>query len=45
MSDQPNNSVPGDEIEDDMPVEIHPCGDIFDAGDSVVVTDADKDRG
>jgi hypothetical protein len=41
MSEEPLSSTPDDEIDDEMPVEVHPCGDIFDARDSVVVTDAD----
>jgi hypothetical protein len=42
MSDEPRRDVPDDEIDDDMPVEVHPCGDIFDARDSLIVTDADE---
>ena len=42
MSDEPQSNVPDDELDDDMPVEVHPCGDIFDARDSVIVTDADQ---
>ena len=45
MSDEPLSSVPDDEIDDDMPIEVHPCGDIFDAQDSVIVTDADGQGG
>lgn len=45
MSDEPKNTAPDDEVEDDMPVEVHPCGDIFDARDTVVVTDADEAGG
>lgn len=41
MSDEPKTSASDDEIDDDMPVEVHPCGDIFDAQDSVIVTEAD----
>jgi hypothetical protein len=40
MSDEPKNSAIDDEADDDMPVEVHPCGDIFDAQDSVIVTEA-----
>ncbi len=42
MSDEPRYTVPDDDPDDDMPVEVHPCGDIFDAHDSVIVTDTDQ---
>lgn len=42
MSDEPLSNAPDDEVDDEMPVEVHPCGDIFDAHDSIVVTDADE---
>lgn len=45
MSDEPQGTVPDDELDDDMPVEVHPCGDIFDARDSVIVTDTDQQGG
>jgi len=42
MSEEPLNSLPDED--DDMPVEVHPCGDIFDARDSVIVTDTDAQQ-
>jgi hypothetical protein len=41
MSEEPRDGASDDDIDDDMPVEVHPCGDIFDAHDSVIVTETD----
>ena len=43
MSDEPKNSAPGGETDDDMPEpEQAPCGDIYGGHDGVQVTDADQ---
>jgi hypothetical protein len=43
MSDEPQNDLPADELDEDMPEpETAPCGDIYGVHDGVHVTDADQ---